>query len=547
MKKSKCLVLLSGGQDSTTALFWAKQKYSVIIALNISYGQRHFEETHAAKKIAHLAGIDYHLVSTDIFKDVGDSALLETDSNISSLHRSANNLNLPSSFVPGRNILFLTIAAAYAYKWDISDIITGVCQTDFCVAGDTLIETPRNLRKFPNGIPIKDLVGKEFLVWSWDIEKQKTVLRPAFNVRKTKEQEKVYEVKYTWGRGKNLSYNSIQVNEDHRFLLTNGSYVRMKDLNIGDSLQPFHSAWDQKYRLITDSPGHVYYEHKMIAAQLDGLSINDRQDWVGHHKDENPMNNEPENIVSMDFSKHMSWHCIKAWKKGIMHENNLFLKDNPMKHKVFRDKVSKKKKEWWDNLSEAERANITLRAQEKIFEQMQREGYLNPSKLPGVKFKQRYAAYKRYGNQKGMQRVKKEAEAAGFSLNHKVVSIEFIGREDVYDMEVYDTHNFAANGIFIHNSGYPDCRDNTIKSLQVTLSLGMGKDFIIHAPLMWLTKAESVFFAQSLPECMEALKYSHTCYEGKYPPCGKCPSCILRAKGFEEAGITDPIFERDKI
>ena len=96
-------------------------------------------------------------------------------------------------------------------------------------------------------------------------------------------------------------------------------------------------------------------------------------------------------------------------------------------------------------------------------------------------------------------------------------------------------------------SGYPDCRDNTIKSLQVTLSLGMGRDFLIHTPLMYLTKAESVWLAQDLgPEsnCWQALGYSHTCYNNQIPPCGECPACKLRANGFSQAGFKDPLMER---
>jgi len=93
-------------------------------------------------------------------------------------------------------------------------------------------------------------------------------------------------------------------------------------------------------------------------------------------------------------------------------------------------------------------------------------------------------------------------------------------------------------------SGYPDCRDNTIKALQITLSLAMDYDFTIHTPLMWLTKAETIKLALSLPGCSRALAYSHTCYEGKVPPCGECPACKLRAKGFKEVGIKDPLLRR---
>lgn len=92
-------------------------------------------------------------------------------------------------------------------------------------------------------------------------------------------------------------------------------------------------------------------------------------------------------------------------------------------------------------------------------------------------------------------------------------------------------------------SGYPDCRDTTIKSLQVTLNLAMETNFVIHTPLMWMTKAQSVHFAAEVG-AMEALAHSHTCYNGVYPPCMTCPACLLRAKGFEEAGYMDPILNR---
>jgi len=95
-------------------------------------------------------------------------------------------------------------------------------------------------------------------------------------------------------------------------------------------------------------------------------------------------------------------------------------------------------------------------------------------------------------------------------------------------------------------SGYPDCRDATIKALNVTLDLGMDYQFRIHTPMMWITKKEEVELATTLPGCMEALAYSHTCYNGKFPPCGECPACKLRAKGFEEAGIEDPLITRVK-
>jgi 7-cyano-7-deazaguanine synthase len=92
-------------------------------------------------------------------------------------------------------------------------------------------------------------------------------------------------------------------------------------------------------------------------------------------------------------------------------------------------------------------------------------------------------------------------------------------------------------------SGYPDCREDFIKSIQKTLSLAMEFPFKIHTPLMFLTKTQTVELMEKLGG-LELLKYTHTCYEGTKPACGKCPACKLRLKGFREYGIDDLIYYR---
>jgi len=89
-------------------------------------------------------------------------------------------------------------------------------------------------------------------------------------------------------------------------------------------------------------------------------------------------------------------------------------------------------------------------------------------------------------------------------------------------------------------SGYPDCRDETIRALQQTLRIGMESDVVIHTPLMHLSKRETVELARDLGG-LPAMALTHTCYNGQRPPCGNCPACELRARGFAEAGIEDPL------
>lgn len=89
-------------------------------------------------------------------------------------------------------------------------------------------------------------------------------------------------------------------------------------------------------------------------------------------------------------------------------------------------------------------------------------------------------------------------------------------------------------------SGYPDCREETMTALQMAIQKGMQSEIQIHTPLMHLSKKETVELAQDLG-ALPALALSHTCYNGERPPCGHCPACELRAKGFAEAGVADPL------
>lgn len=92
-------------------------------------------------------------------------------------------------------------------------------------------------------------------------------------------------------------------------------------------------------------------------------------------------------------------------------------------------------------------------------------------------------------------------------------------------------------------SGYPDCRDDTLKSLQVTLNLGMGSRAVVHTPLMWLDKAQTWALADQLGgrPLVELIRTgTHTCYRGEHEilhdwgyGCGDCPACELRSKGWE--------------
>jgi 7-cyano-7-deazaguanine synthase len=129
------LVLFSGGQDSTTCLAWALERFARVETVGFDYGQRHRVELDARPRIlARMRDLfpdwrpkmgDDHLLSLDVLKAIGGTAL--TDGR--AIAMGANGL--PNTFVPGRNILFLTVAAALAYRRDIADLVGGMCETDY--------------------------------------------------------------------------------------------------------------------------------------------------------------------------------------------------------------------------------------------------------------------------------------------------------------------------------------------------------------------------------------------------------------------------------
>ena len=126
------LVLFSGGQDSTTCLYWAKERFGRVEALGFDYGQRHKVELVQAEHIAVLAKVPYTV--KDLQGALGGSALIDAEKDVDAPHEHASHL--PASFVPGRNAVFLSHAAAHAFARGLGKsgslhLVGGMCETDF--------------------------------------------------------------------------------------------------------------------------------------------------------------------------------------------------------------------------------------------------------------------------------------------------------------------------------------------------------------------------------------------------------------------------------
>jgi 7-cyano-7-deazaguanine synthase len=126
MKNDKALVVFSGGQDSTTCLFWALKQFKEVEVVTFNYNQRHKLEIEVAETIANELGVRHHLLDMSLLNQLAPNALTRDDIEIE--HKEGE---LPSTFVPGRNLLFLTFASVLAKQIGAKHIVTGVCETDF--------------------------------------------------------------------------------------------------------------------------------------------------------------------------------------------------------------------------------------------------------------------------------------------------------------------------------------------------------------------------------------------------------------------------------
>ena len=128
MNRDAALVVFSGGQDSTTCLFWAKKNFKQVYAFSFVYGQKHQNEVEVAREIAADAGVPLEVMDVSFIGKLGKNSLTDTTIRMDEVQPEGG---VPNTFVPGRNLFFLSIAAVYASEKGINHLVTGVSQTDF--------------------------------------------------------------------------------------------------------------------------------------------------------------------------------------------------------------------------------------------------------------------------------------------------------------------------------------------------------------------------------------------------------------------------------
>lgn len=162
LNNTRALVIFSGGQDSTTCLYWAKQHFSEVYALCFYYGQKHALEVEVARAIAQKADVHFDLMDVSFISTLAHNSLTD-NSIVMDQEKPADGP--PNTFVPGRNLFFMSIAAVYARERHIRHLVTGVSQTDFSGYPDCRNSFMRSLNVTLNLAMDEEFVIHTPLMW----------------------------------------------------------------------------------------------------------------------------------------------------------------------------------------------------------------------------------------------------------------------------------------------------------------------------------------------------------------------------------------------
>lgn len=339
-----------------------------------------------------------------------------------------------------------------------------------CITGDTLIETAfRDKRDWPNGIPVRLLEGDSgFKVYSFDTETSELRLGTVNRVWKTG-YRKVYKVRYSWwgpnpgGKGGRHKYwGSIKVTDNHLFLMKNGGWSSIRlGLTSGTRLQPFYRfVSERRHRVGTHSSSMKKEAPLLLGFKLE-RSLEDGEQC--HHKDRNPENDSWDNLELLTLGEHARLHGYE---------------DNPMsdpKHRKthaeavnnshYKEGQSTRQKKYLSDLNNyAKRCEQIRKQARQTSETIKHKFATDPVYYYNYLCGRKLRDGRRLTDEEIRASMSKRFPDEPYppsDSNHTVTSVEDYGYEDVYDMEVEQYHNFAANGIFVHNSedllGKPFC------------------------------------------------------------------------------------------
>ena len=351
-----------------------------------------------------------------------------------------------------------------------------------CLHGDTKIATPAG------EIPIKEMVGKKDL-WVYSLAdvgaKRTLTLKPVRAAKKTRVNAEMVRVRFKWRTGASLSgriaYGEVICTPDHQFLMLSGEYKEAQYLCPSDRLEPFYRVRQESgaigWHIRLFNCQERYKESRFVFEQVHGLVLNSRD--IIHHINHDPFQNWPlTNLMRISDKEHRQYHASvdamnpdRAAKLSQSLQRFYAKNGKPQQGEINR--------RVWNNMS-SEQQEEKLQKMFIGLESAKLDGRLSQRSISGwetrrkngndrhseeLKKKRSEILRQQYAN--GMRtppslrsdvkkkisesKRKKSALREMAASNHEVISVELVDNADAYCLEVPDTHNFVANGVFVHN------------------------------------------------------------------------------------------------
>ncbi len=370
----------------------------------------------------------------------------------------------------------------------LCEVFTHIGKAGGCLVADTLIHT------VDGKVKIKDLVGKEPLVYC--CTDGEILVRKAYDVRKTGEKRPVWKVMFDNG-------DELIGTAEHPVMLADGTYKELSELSTGDSIRAFHrELWHPTGKgmdrfIIYMTNLRRKAEHNLVAEYKIGRKLRSNEEV--HHLDGNQLNNSMGNIGVLTRRDHSVLHmpervAIERTKRSGKTYEELF---GTEKSNELRNKLSEimKVKSW-------RVGHVCDETERRIISQKTREAMHRDD----VKERHSKGLIER-----SLRRIAKS------QTNHKVVSVTFLGYEDVYNMEVEEAHNYVANGVIVHNCAAAQS-EAVSRMISLALRSGVDVDSVIkqlggiRCTSPRITEEGTVF---SCPDAIGKALSKHT---GKKPP-----------------------------